>query len=336
MQPMSRDIQRTAAISTAFGEEAAEEHAGNRWWAEDIVADRYLMGRDVSSVLSLCCGFGAIEQHMVPYLGSVKHCLALDIAEGAVSEAARRAQVAGLDQVISYQAADLNTYDWPSPTYDLVIANGALHHLAELERVLDGVKRSLKPGGILYTNEHIGVSHRDFSSRQLELINGAAYVVPPELRRRRPVRSNPFVQPRLRRFADLFLGNLNLDGEHPRWSGRKRALARILRWVSLPPRRGLGPLVLSQKRATLGKDPSEGVSSERIVPAITERFGQVRVHPYGGALLAYALDPAFYEGFRGEDPRHARILRDLCSLEASLVDIGELPHEHAIIIATAS
>jgi hypothetical protein len=328
---------RPYLIETAFGPEAATRHAGNRWWAEDIVCELYLRQRaaPVRSMVSLCCGFGAVEQRLVASLGTVERCLALDVAPGAVDEARRRACKAGLGDVIEYQVADLNACDWRGDGYDLVVANGALHHLAQVEGVLDCVVAKLATGGLLYANEHVGAAYRHFAPRQLELINALAYLVPPGMRRRRPVRANPVLHRRLRRLADAFLGNLDLAGEnHPEWSSAKRAAAGLARLVTLPPRRGFGPLVLSQRAHLLATDPSEGVASDRIVPAIRSRFADVRLHPYGGGALAYALDRGFYEGYDPNDPAHVRLLQTLCELERWLVETDQLPDEHAVIVAT--
>jgi SAM-dependent methyltransferase len=327
---------RPYLIETAFGPEAATRHAGNRWWAEDIVCELYLRERaaPVRSMVSLCCGFGAVEQHLVASLGTVEHCLALDVAPGAVDEARRRAREAGLGDVIEYEVADLNACNWRGKGYDLVVANGALHHLAQVEDVLDCVVAKLAPGGILYANEHIGAAYRHFAPRQLELINALAYLVPPDMRRRRPMRANPFLHRPLRHVADAFLGNLDLAGsDRARWSPAKRAVADLARLVTLPPRRGFGPLVLSQRTHLLATDPSEGVASDRIVPGIRARLADVRLHPYGGGALAYALDRGFYEGYEPDNPAHVRLLQTLCELERWLVDTGQLPDEHAIVVA---
>jgi SAM-dependent methyltransferase len=327
---------RPYLISTAFGHEMAQKHADNRWWSEDIVADCYLRDHDVKSILSLCCGFGAVEQHMVSYLGSASSCVGIDVASGAVGEASRRAAAAGLDAVIRYEVADINCMRWPDETYDLVIANGALHHLSQLDSVLDGVKRSLKPGGLLYANEHIGAQYQEYPSRQAELINAVAYLVPPDLRCRHPRRPNPFSHRSLRMACDLLLGN-EVVGRGASTSERatwKRLLARAARAVALRPRQSFGPLVVPQRRYLLGVDPSEGVSSDRIVDAIRRRFGQVHLHPYGGAVLAYALDRGFYDGFDEGNATHVALLEELCRLEAHYVEVGELPHEHAVIVAS--
>ena len=303
---------RPYLIRTGFGVAAAEAHADNRWWAEDIVAERYLTGRPPSSILSLCCGFGAVEQHLLPLLPSVTTCTAIDIAPLAVTEARRRAEAQGLGEVIHYEIADLTEYPWRSEAFDLVLANGALHHLTNVEAVLDGVHATLTPGGILYANEHIGARHQGFGLRQLELINAAAYIVPPHLRMRHPRRCNPLTSQRGRRLADLLLGNADL--ERLRMAAQQGSLERaavwMLRHLTLPPRSDFGALVSPRAADIIARDPSEGVSSDRILAAVEERFEGARVHDYGGALLAYALDQAFFERFDGDSPRDTEVLED--------------------------
>ena len=232
---------------------------------------------------------------MVRALGGVQSCLACDIAPGAVDEAARRCASRELDDVISYHVADLNTYEWPGPTYDLVIATGALHHLARLESVLDGVVGCLKLGGVLFANERIGARWQGFSARQLELINAAAHVVPPALRARRPLRANPFAGTVLERPVDALLGNLTLSADQSR-SLARQALAAVLRRVAPPPYEGFGPMVRSPMPGILHSDPSEGVSSDRIVQAVQDRFADVHLHPYGGVERDW---PALDEHARG-------------------------------------
>jgi SAM-dependent methyltransferase len=327
---------RPYLIRTAFGEAAAQEHAYNRWWAEDIVAERYFAERQPSHVLSLCCGFGAVEQHLVPRLPTVRSCSAIDIAPLAVADARRRAQALGLEGLIRYDVADLNDCPWQPEAFDLVVANGALHHLANVEEVLDGVLATLKPGGLLYANEHIGAPHQDFGSRQLELINATAYIVPPYLRRRHPPRRHPFRSGRAKRLADVMLGNADLGRSQmpAQRSSLRRLAAHLLRHITPPPRSDFGALISSHAPEIAASDPSEGVSSDRILAAVEERFGAVRVHDYGGAVLAYALDQAFFERFDATSQRDAALLQALCALETMLVELNELPREHAIIVAT--
>jgi SAM-dependent methyltransferase len=301
---------RRHMVRLAFGDTLAEKHGTNRWWAEDIFIETQLGGRDVRNILSLCCGFGLVERYFRERLGPGVRCLGLDVAPGAIAAARERAAAAGLGDALTYELADLNTYDFGAPRYDLVIANGALHHLSRLEYVLSGIHGALKPGGILYANETVGASLQDHTPRQLELINAAAYLVPPELRSRRPAAAPvPGLLPAIAYSMAAFV------------TGTRDAPFRF------------SPVHFSQKRALLRSDPSEGVRSAEIVDAVRAAFGDVAVHPYGGGILTYALDEAFYRGYDNTNPRHRDTLEMLCDLEARLMACGELATEHAILVA---
>ena len=318
-------------IETAFGCELAQEYRHSRFWAEDILVDQYLREREICSVLSLCCGFGHVERRVVARLPGVGRCLGVDLAEGAVQEAKQRAVDAGLHQ-ISYRVEDLNRFPWEGGEYDLVIANGALHHLHNLEGVLAGIKTALRAGGILYANEHVGASYQDYPLRQLELINAAAYLVPPELRGRQgKVCSN------INRFFKLINQFYDVPdpGQFPHWSFSKRLLARLLRklFAVRPEFFHFGVVHESRKERLLKTDPSEGVRSEEIIPLVQEFFGEVEVHPYGGGLLAYALDARFYASFDEDRAAHAKTLDMLCAFERHCMGIGEIGPEHAILVA---
>lgn len=323
---------RPYRIRLAFGEQEVQRYKDEPQWPELLFVDKYLSGRRIETVLSLCCGFGHVERMIVQRLGTVRHCLALDVAAGAVAEARRRAERAGLGDVLRYEVADLNHHALPVDAYDLVIANGALHHLSNLEGVLSGIRRALHPGGILYANEHVGASLQDYPPRQIELINAVAYLIPTELRSRRPAKVLSVawaLPPSLHEASDLLRG----------WTrpAAKKVVTAALRFLLRPGRRPQPAFPLlhgSRKKHLLRTDPSEGVRSAEIIPLMRAYFASVEIHPYGGAVLAYALDSAFYRGFNPQDRRHVELLRLLCELEEHLTDSGEVGLEHAIMIAT--
>src|ERR1035441_8827115 len=116
----------------AYGDQFVARHAANPYYAEDLFIEHHLKRHTVRSVLSLCCGFGSVERHFVEELGTVERWLGVDIATGALNTARERATKAGLS-CLSYECADLSNYSWRPEQYDLVIANGALHHLQNLE-----------------------------------------------------------------------------------------------------------------------------------------------------------------------------------------------------------
>lgn len=330
---------RKHLIKSAFGEYLALEHQNNRFWAEDIVISKYLQNCEISSVLSLCCGFGTVERHFVSKLQGVRKCVGLDIAKGALETANNRAHEAGLGNIISYECADLNNYTWERDKYDFVIANGALHHLSNLEGVLTGINHTLKPGGILYANECVGASYQDYPVRQLELINAVAYLVPPELRDRIgiPFRHSRRYAASIYRLIYKLKNNMYSKINQESWSRKKKIIMSIL--MALLKNRNnskgnfnFGIIQDSKKQIFLKTDPSEGVRSEEIIPLMPNYFNDVKVHSYGGALLAYALDKKFYDNYNFNDTLHRRLLDLLCEIEEFYIQTNQLKIEYAIIV----
>ena len=321
---------RPYLIETAYGHALAQKHKDNRFWAEDILASTMLRGRRIRHILSLCCGFGEVERRVASRLPSVETCHGVDLAPGALDEARTRAAAQGLTG-FTYECADLNRYAWPEAAYDLIIANGALHHLAALEQVLEGIARALRLGGVVYANEHVGASRLDHSPRQMELINAAAYLVPPELRLRQPLpfsnsRSVPQFINRLYRLS-LARGSLSAGA-------RGGALTGVARAIFGPTPFHFGALYRSQAAKLARSDPSESIRSDEILHLFRARFPRAQIRAYGGGILAYALDDRFYEAYDEANPRHRGVLDLLCALERELMASGELGPEHAILTAT--
>jgi SAM-dependent methyltransferase len=105
----------------------------------------------------------------------------LDVAEGAIEGARKAAQDAGLDG-LTYEVADLNTAVLPKETYDAVYVHAALHHVFQLEHLLDQIKQTLKPGGLFVVYEYIGPAQMQFSRRDLELADVFLKAIPERYR----------------------------------------------------------------------------------------------------------------------------------------------------------
>jgi 2-polyprenyl-3-methyl-5-hydroxy-6-metoxy-1,4-benzoquinol methylase len=131
--------------------------------------------------LSIGCGFGIIERR----LRRQDFCQLIhgvDVAENAIESARKTAQAEGLDG-LTYEVADLNTAKFPPETYDVVYAHASLHHIFQLEYLLDEIKRTLKPSGLFVVYEYIGPSQMQFPRRDLELADIFLKLIPERYRK---------------------------------------------------------------------------------------------------------------------------------------------------------
>ena len=112
-------LMRPYIIETAYGKDLVTEYRCNSYYAEDIFISKYLRGKKIKSIPSLCCGFGSVERRFVSQLSDVQQCLGVDVAEGALEIARKRAANEEM-HCICCKCADLNNYPWERENYDLV------------------------------------------------------------------------------------------------------------------------------------------------------------------------------------------------------------------------
>lgn len=325
-------ILRPYFIETAYGKNFVNAHRNNAYWAEDLFIETYLKNGNCRSILSLCCGFGSIERRFLSTLGTVESCKGLDISEGALCVAKDRIKEEKLTKVI-YEYADLNTYEWEENKYDLVIANGALHHLKSLEKVFEGIKRTLRPGGLLYAYEYVGPSYQDHGIRQLELINACSYLVLPELRAKRPLPINITNDLLFKVFSTAVMIS-NMSVIPPEWSNKKKWAAKALQAMIGEKKRKFrfGVVHRSKKKYLLRVDPSECVRSAEIIPLGKKYLHNLEIRPLGGGVLHHGLDANFYLNFDDSNPQHQKCLELLCSTERQLMENGEIGLDSAFLI----
>ena len=101
------------------------------------------------TVLDLGCGYGwhckyAAEHGAATVLG-------IDRSQRMIREATGRNAAA----CIEYRVCEIQDFDYPRETYDLVISNLVLHYMEDLQEIYALVHRTLKPGGtFLFNIEH--------------------------------------------------------------------------------------------------------------------------------------------------------------------------------------
>jgi SAM-dependent methyltransferase len=150
---------------------------------------RSLAGATLRRGLSIGCGTGTLERFVLDQ----GLCETVDAFDGGVFSlltARRSAKEAGLAARVRYFAADFNTIRFPPRTYDIVFFNQSLHHVANLEGLLDQVLHTLHPDGYLYLDEYVGPSRTQWSTSQLAPLR-LLHQILPELWRKTPFLDRP-------------------------------------------------------------------------------------------------------------------------------------------------
>lgn len=102
--------------------------------------------RSDQRVLDVGGGTGMLSILLADAVGSVT---VGDASAGMVAVAARRIEEAGLADRLDARRLDLTEDDVAPASYDGVWSMLALHHVAEVDRLLERVARCLRPGGFL-------------------------------------------------------------------------------------------------------------------------------------------------------------------------------------------
>ncbi len=162
----------------------------NRKISGDPARDGYQLFLDVLAghgvplpldrALTLGCGFGELERGLAQY-GFCRQHVAYDLSEAAIRHAREAAAAAGLDHV-SYEVRDLDRPELPRAAFDAVLGVQSIHHLRNLEGVLDAVREALRPGGFFVLDEYVGPRRLQWTERQVGVVDALLGMMPAELR----------------------------------------------------------------------------------------------------------------------------------------------------------
>ena len=150
----------------------------------DFVCKRFLSGKKGLAAFSPGCGTGGIEKRWAE-TGLFKRIDAIDLSPSRIARAAAAAGQSGLAGILNFRVADMGSVSGES-RYDLVIAEGALHHLCPMRPMLQKLERLLKPGGLLVVNDFVGPSRFQWAGRQLQAANALLALIPEAYRLRWP------------------------------------------------------------------------------------------------------------------------------------------------------
>jgi SAM-dependent methyltransferase len=133
--------------------------------------------KTVKCGLSLGCGWGQLEREAI-HLNLCEYFDAYDVSPGAIATAEAEARKRQLEQRIRYFCADLNKVTFEPERYDMCFAGAILHHISDLEHLLDQVRTALRPGGLFVVIEYVGPPRFQWSDNVEGLMNRILVTIP--------------------------------------------------------------------------------------------------------------------------------------------------------------
>lgn len=128
-------------------------------WTEFLLRD---YGRR-KRCLSLGSGLGRVERYLMD-IGFAPHFEAIELCANESEEQKIDKKRATVRQ------GDLNFADIAPGTYDFIICHGVLHHLINLEHILDQINGALTNDGIVLIYEYVGETRWQFSESRMEYL----------------------------------------------------------------------------------------------------------------------------------------------------------------------
>lgn len=99
----------------------------------------------------LACGPGIVARAMAPRVASVQ---GYDLTPAMVEKARSEAAAAGARNV-AFEFGDATALDLPDDTFDGAVTRFSLHHIPAPVRVLEEMRRVVKPGGLVVVADHV-------------------------------------------------------------------------------------------------------------------------------------------------------------------------------------
>lgn len=101
--------------------------------------------------IEVACGPGLIARAMAPRVGSV---VGLDLTPAMIEKARADAATAGVENV-SFELGDATAIDLPDDSLDGAITRFSLHHIPGPVRVLEEMRRVVRPGGYVVVSDFV-------------------------------------------------------------------------------------------------------------------------------------------------------------------------------------
>ncbi len=147
----------------------------------EYVYRRYLKGKKNLKALSPGCGTGSIEIQLAQYpcFSSME---AFDLSRPRIGNAIQTAEKEKVKN-LNFYIQDIYQFDFGVAKYDLILFNGFLHHIRDIEKILIRVRESLRPDGMLVIHEYVGPNRFKWPCGQIETVQELLDRIPPDYRK---------------------------------------------------------------------------------------------------------------------------------------------------------
>lgn len=122
------------------------------------------------TALSIGCGAGGKEICWAK-TGSFVRIDAFDISAPRIEAAMQKSKAEHLESTLHFNVGDVRSVLTCRNTYDVIIAEGILHHLTPLNKIIPSMKSLLSDDGLLIVNDYVGPSRFQWTQKQLDAAN---------------------------------------------------------------------------------------------------------------------------------------------------------------------
>ncbi|MEZ5491130.1 MAG: methyltransferase domain-containing protein [Gammaproteobacteria bacterium] len=155
----------------------------NYHWV-NFCSERFLRDandKPAQRVLNIGCGEGELDRYLVS-INAAESIDAIDIAPNRIRIAKENASHENCADRINYTVSDAESSAFPRSDYDAILFDSSLHHINNLEAVIERCRFSLKSNGVLIVNEYIGPNRYRFNDRELEAMRAVFQLIPEKYR----------------------------------------------------------------------------------------------------------------------------------------------------------
>lgn len=150
-------------------------------WPIDWLEQRHVP-EPLDLVLVPGCGGGELERDLLQK-GICRQVEAFDVSAAQVEAAREAATRLGLAGKIRYRVSAFEELDLPVGKFDGCFFHQSLHHLRDPGAALEAVHRALRSGGLLYLDEYVGPSRRQWDRLHFAAVVMVYDLIPRELRK---------------------------------------------------------------------------------------------------------------------------------------------------------